>query len=394
MFKSFYSKVVKEDVVVIDHQFPQKSPFAFKNAEINEYFKRIPEFKSYTMFPMQPDADAWFSHGYGISYEDFLENKKGYLEHYSQDPERIRYLFPEKKYNFRLAYSYFLAETYVLLPFLNNNKIPFVFVLYPGGGFGLNNKKSDLMLKKIFKSKYFKGVITTQPITNDYLEKNKLCPKDKIHYIYGGFVQFKKDDIKPKQIYKKNKTTFDVCFVAAKYSDKGVDKGYDLFIETAKQICKITNDVMFHVVGGFTSADIDVRDIKDRIKFYGYKKPDFLIDFYSKMDIFLGPGRPFKLFEGNFDGFPLGGDAGYCGTAIFVSDELEMNRYYKDGSDIVIVPLDSKEISAKIMNYYRNPASLYKLSKLCQNKTQELLSTDFQIDERLKVFNSILEGEK
>ena len=393
MLRSFLTKAVREDLVVIDHQFPQKEPFAFKNSEINEYFKKIPSFKSYTMFPMLPDDDAWFSHGYGIEYDDFLKNRHGYLQHYDQDKGRIKYIFPNKKYSFRLAYSYFLAETYVLLPFLEKNKIPFVFVLYPGGGFGLNNKKSDLMLTKIFKSKYFKGVITTQAITNDYLKVNNLCPQDKINYIYGGFVQFKKEDIKPKQIYKKSKKTFDICFVAAKYSDKGVDKGYDIFIETAKIISQMTDDVMFHVVGGFDSDDIDTSEIKDRIKFYGFQKPNFLIDFYSKMDISLAPSRPFKLFEGNFDGFPLGIDAGYCGTAIFVSDELKMNKYYKDLEDIVIINLDAKEISAKIMKYYNNPADLYKLSSMCQNKTQELFDIDLQIDERIKVFKNILKGE-
>jgi len=387
MLRNIIKKPIREDFVVIDSQFPQKDPFAFKNVEITEYLKRINNFKSYTMYPMMPDEGAWFTHGYGITYKEFKANKEGYLRHYKQDPDKINYLFPDQKYSFKLAYTYFLAETYVLLPFLEKNKIPFIFVLYPGGGFGLNFNKSDNMLRRIFQSKYFRGVITTQDITKDYLISKQLCLEKQIHHIYGGFVQFKKSDVLPRKKYKKEKDTFDICFVAAKYSEKGVDKGYDLFIEVAKELCKKTNDIMFHVVGGFNKEDVDISGIESRIKFYGYKKPDFLVEFYTRMDIFLAPSRPFKLFEGSFDGFPLGIDAGYCGVAIFVSDKLKMNKHYTNNRDIVIVSLDKEKIANKVLLYYDNPERLYRLSQSCQAKTQELFDTNYQINERLSVFS-------
>lgn len=388
-----FRKVTEGDIVVIDSIFPQKSPFAFKNAEINEYFKKIPSFTSYTMYPMLPDGGAWFTHGYGVTYRQFKENKKGYLKHYAQNGKRIKYLFPNGRYKFKLAYTYFLAETYVLLPFLEKNNIPFIFVLYPGGGFGLNYDKSDRMLHRIFQSDVFRGVITTQDITKEYLINKNLCPKNKIHHIYGGFVQFKKDDLKRKVEYGKSKKTFDVCFVAAKYSEYGEDKGYDMFIKVAKKICKMTDDIMFHVVGGFDANDIDIVGFEHRIKFYGYKKPDFLVDFYSKMDVFLAPNQPYKLFKGNFDGFPLGIDAGYCGVALFVADELKMNRHYTDGKDIVIIQRRTKDIVSKIMHYYADTEKLYRLSKECQNKTQRLFDIDMQIKKRIDVFNKNIDKE-
>lgn len=383
---SFLRQTVKGGMVVIDSQFPQKDPFAFRNSEINEYFKEIPGFKSYTMYPMKPGKDAWFTHGYGVSYEQFQENKEGYLRHYPENAEKIHYLYENKNYDFSLSYSYFLGETYVLLPFYEKHKIPFVFVLYPGGGFGLNNGKSDAMLRRIFQSTCFRGVIVTQQITRDYLLGKKLCPTDKIDYIYGGFVQFKKKDVKPKQYYKKDKQTFDICFVAAKYSERGVDKGYDLFIETAKRLCKKTDDIMFHVIGGFDETDIDISDIRSRITFYGYKQPGFLAGFYRKMDIFLAPNRPFQLFEGNFDGFPLGIDSGYCGVALFVADELHMNHDYTDGRDIVIIPLDAKKIANEILGQYNNLDSFYKMSNRGMQTTQRLFDIDYQIGQRTAFF--------
>lgn len=377
---------VRDDFVVIDHLFPQKSPFSFRNSEINNYMMKIKNFRSYTMYPMKPGTEAWFDHAYGMTPEQYTENKAGYLEHYPKNNRKIRYLDESNKYSFKLAYSFFLGETYTLLPFYEKNNIPFVFVLYPGGGFGLDFDASDGMLQKIFQSPQFRGVIVTQQITRDYLIRKNLCPEDQIHFIYGGFVQFRKADVKPKKYYKRDKHTFDICFVAAKYSDKGVDKGYDLFIKTAKNLCKKTDDVMFHVVGGFDETDIDVSDIKDRITFYGYRRPDFLLDFYAGMDIFLGPNRPFKLFTGNFDGFPLGIDAAYCGAALFVGDELGMNHYYKEGSEIVITPLSAAKITAKILSAYNNLDSFYELSDNGKIVTQRLFDLDYQVNERIKVF--------
>ena len=380
----------RQDFVVIDSQFPQKEPFAFRNTEINEYFKHIENFASYTLCTTYPDSDAWFSHSYGMSYKQFKENKRGYLRYYPYNASRIHYLHERRNYHIGLAYSFFLGETYVLLPFYEKHHIPFVFTLYPGGAFGLDHEQSDIMLRKLFQSPMFRGVIVTQKITEDYLLRTKLCPADKITYIYGGFIQFKKSELKPKRRYKKDKTTFDICFVAAKYSEKGVDKGYDLFIAAAKKLCQSTEDIMFHVVGGFDENDIDVRDISSRIRFYGYQRPDFFLDFFAGMDIFLSPNRPFKLTPGNFDGFPLGIDAGYSGVGMFIADELNMNRYYKNNEEIVIIPLDVEKITSIVLRYYHDPDRLYELSERGRAVFQRLYDTDHQISERMKLFAKLI----
>lgn len=376
-----------EDIMIIDSQFPQKTPLGFRNVEINEYFRKIENLNSYAMYPMNPGSEAWFTHDYGVKKSEFDENRRGYLLSYPTYKKRIKYLDKEKKYKAKLAYSFFLAETYVLLPFFEKNKIPFVFVLYPGGSFGLNNKSSDAMLKKIFNSKYFRGVIVTQNITKDYIIDKRLCLPRKVHYIYGGFVQFKKEDVLLKKYYRKDKKTFDICFVAAKYSEGGIDKGYDTFIKIAKVLSRKTADINFHVVGGFNEKDQDIKGMEDRIKFYGYQQSDFLKQFYSKMDIFLAPNKPYKLYEGNFDGFPLGIDAAYCGVALFVADELHMNDNYIDDKNIVIISQDVSKAVNKIMDYYENIDTFYSLLHRCQNKSQELFDIDHQANQRIDVFS-------
>lgn len=383
---------IKEDFVIIDPVFPQKKPYAFRNVEINEYFKNIKNSSSYTMYPMEPGPEAWFDHNYGISAGQYTENKKGYLAHYPENQNKIHFLNEKKQYSFKLAYSFFLAETYTLLPFYEKNSIPFVFVLYPGGAFGLNNKSSDGMLRRIFSSEYFRGVITTQDITAKYLEDKQLCNSDKIRNIYGGFVQFKKDDVLKRKYYGKDKQTLDICFVAAKYSKKGIDKGYDTFIEVAKSLLKTNNNVKFHVVGGFDKNDIEIESIKNDITFYGFREKEFLLDFYTNMDIFLSPSRPYKLFPGNFDGFPLGIDAGFCGTALFVTDPLSMNNgRYVDGEEMIIINNDNDIIADKIRHYVRHPSELIDIATRGQQKSQSLFDIDEQVGSRLDFFSTFID---
>lgn len=375
-------------LAIFDSQFPQAKSFGFRNIEINNYLRKVKGSKAYAMYPMAPGKEAWFTHSYGSSKDRFQSNFEIYVKNYPENKNHIEYLEKNKKYKVDLAYSLFLAETYTLLPFYEENKLPFVFVLYPGGGFGLDNKKSDDMLEKVCRSPFFRGVITTQAANRDYLLKKNICSPAQIHHIYGGFVQFRQNDVKPRKYYGKDKNTLDICFVAAKYSDKGIDKGYDVIIDVAKNLCKKYDNIKFHIVGGFDEHDIPVDDIEGSITFYGFLEPRELLDFYAGMDISLSPNRPYSLYEGNFDGFPMGMDAGYCGTPLFVSDPLDLNEgHFDNGKDIVIIGTDPIILAEQIEWYYDNPDELADLAVNCQKNCWRLFDIATQIRSRLTVFS-------
>jgi glycosyltransferase involved in cell wall biosynthesis len=390
LFNWFSSKTVENNsLAIIDSQFPQKVPFGFRNYEINGLLENIAGSAAYAMYPMFPGKKAWFKHKYGINEKEFIENKTSYLKFYPENKNKIERLFPNKKYKFRLAYSYFLAETYTLLPFYNKNKIPFVFVLYPGGAFGLNNESSDAMLRDIFASPHFCGVIVTQDATRSYLFSKKMCPSDKIHFLFAGYVQKTKDEALPKKFYPQDKPAFDICFVAAKYSDKGRDKGYDLFIEAAHILSIKYKDMRFHVVGGFDESEIDVSAIRGKITFYGYKTPDFLNEFYAQMDICLSPNRLGCLFPGNFDGFPLGFDAMISGCALFTTDELNNNGGRFGDDEIVVIKPDVSNIVEKTEYFYKHLDSLYALSANGQIKTDKILNPKKRLEQVKNILTEI-----
>jgi glycosyltransferase involved in cell wall biosynthesis len=372
-------------LAVIDSVFPQKNPLGFRNMEISEYLRRIPDCVCFGMESTHPPPGAWFSHPYGVSTAQFDENLAGYLAHYPQHQGRVRLLDPRRPLRFKLAYTFFLAETYVLLPVLEKWSQPFVFVLYPGGAFGLNHEGSDRMLRRIFGSACFRKVIVTQRITRDYLINTGLCAPEAVEFIFGGVVQFRAEDLVPKVGYREGKDTFDICFVAARYTPGGIDKGFDLFLQSAKALRRMCPDVRFHVVGPWGADDADCGDLLDRIEFYGWRPGGFFPAFYSRMDVLLSPNRPNILYPGNFDGFPLGVEAQCAGVALFLTDELGMNTEYRE-DELVIVRPEVNDIVDKIRFHRERPELLRALSAKGQARAVELFRFERQIDARLRLF--------
>lgn len=293
-----------------------------------------------------------------------------------------------------LCYTVFINNIYEFLPIIERNNAPFIFTLYPGGGFMLNNSESDRKLKRVFSSGCFKKVIVTQKITEEYLLSKELCPVDKINYIYGGVFpsdHYVEHGCKKKK-YKQDKETFDICFVANKYTKRGIDKGYDTFILVAKELSRRAKDIRFHVVGGFTEEDIDIKSIKGKIRFYGQQKLEFFSHFYSKMDIILSPNVPSRLAKGAFDGFPTGCcmEAGLAGVAVFCTDELKMNVRFKNEKDIKIISTDVSLIVSDVLKYYNDTVKLYALSAKGQKSFNEVFGTVNQMGQREKVIRSCL----
>ena len=380
---------IKDNIVLIDSIFPPL--YGWRSVE-SEYFLQN-NINVYTMFPMEIGELAYYNYTYGLPYINWLIEKLN-RKKTSKENAEIKYLFSDKLYKFKLAYSYFVGETYTLLPFYNKYKIPFVFVLYPGGAFGLTNQSSINMLKEIFKSPYFRKVIATQKVTKDFLIENKLCSENQIEYLYGGYIQFDKEEIPDKKYYYPiDKSTIDICFVAMKYSVKGEDKGYDKFIAAAKILCKKYDYLRFHIVGNWDENEIDVQDIKNKITFYGVRNKKFLKDLYQRMDISISPSTSSKLISGSFDGFPLGVDQMAFGVVNLVTDELNNNKekIYNDDEIIIIKP-DIADIVTKVEKLLNNTNEMYRIGEKGKKKILTVMDTKTRVKHIINILKQ--ESEK
>ena len=367
------------DLLIIDDFFPNLIT-RFRVAEFNFYLSK---FKS-LIFSSYPNFESAY-YDYAKLYPKF---KKSIFPLSLIDIIRNR--------SPKLAYFVFLNNAYNFLNFINTFRVQFVFTLYPGGGFDLNDEISDQKLRLVLASKYFQKVIVTQKITYQYLLENSFCDERNIEFIYGAVIPSKKNcSIFPleKKWFKTDKKTFDICFVAHKYMLQGMNKGYPIFIEVAKILSKINSSFSFHVVGDFNSSDIDLSEIESRVTFYGVQsESSFFRKFYKFQDIILSPNLPFILYPGNFDGFPTAScvEAALHGVPVFCTDPLSQNIHFKDDIDISIISTDPQEITSKVLFYFHHPQKLHKLAKYGQYKCQEIFGNSYQLEPRYNLLNRFL----
>lgn len=294
--------------------------------------------------------------------------------------------------------SNILNQTYDNLTFLEENNIPFIITLYPGGSFKINDVETDKALKRIFNSKCFRKAIVTQHNVRDYLLNKSICNESDIEFIFGIVTQknvLSKDKV--NRLYYPIKKHFDVCFVAHKYMKNGEDKGYDLFIESAKKIIDELSikDIRFHVVGEFNKDDINVSSLGKKIKFYEILSEENLINLYKKMDIIVSPTRPYILSSGSFDGFPTGATSSAMlrGVVAITTDELHLNHGLFSDKEIIIVKPNVSEIVKCLLELYNNPDKLKEFGTMGRLKATRVYSYKNQMGRRLKLLNKIAKKE-
>lgn len=373
-------------LLILDDIFPQMLS-AFRIAEYNTYLESFGDVRVYstaTAFPLAGET------------RPFREVVNEYENRYPQYLGKIRKYTTRQDLRSGLVYTIFINNAFNFIDVAERYGSPFVFTLYPGGGFRLGDKESDSKLRRVLSSPSFRKVIVTQQISYNYLVEQRLCPRDKIEFIYGGVLpsNLLANKTMGKQRFRDNKMTFDICFVAKKQTQRGTDKGYDIFIEVAKLLSRACESMVFHVVGPFDESDIDVMDIEEKINFHGWKYTDLFADFYANMDIILSPNRPFVISPGSFDGFPTGAcvEAGLCGVAVFCTDPLQQNIMFQDGQEIIIIQPSAQEICDRVQYFYHSPEELYRLSSQGQQAFRKVFDLGTQMQPRIDILSSLLKS--
>lgn len=371
------------DLVIIDDIFPSNLS-GFRYQEFTSYLQEIENTKVICT---------------GQTIEDFLKLNVDeviiqYKRKFPQFSGNVCKYDTWRPLGCKLMYFIFPTNAYNALPIMEKFYIPFIFTLYPGGGFALNNPESDRRLKRLMESPCFKKVIVTQQVTYDYLINNNFCSSEKIEFIFGGVMPLLENN--KAKAYKKirygfEKNKLDICFVAQKYTKYGEDKGYDVFIDTAKILCNMHENIHFHIVGGFDEKIIDVSDIRNYITFYGKLNIDNFDSFFVDKDIIISPNIDGKISSGTFDGFPTGScvEAGLRKTALFCTDPLNLNGdRIINGKEIVIIPHNAQKISEIVDYYYKNPQLIKEMGENCQEKLLHLYSYEYQIAPRIKLLKN------
>lgn len=366
-------------LIILDDTFPNLAS-GFRIAEFSHYLRAYENSVVYTTTSL------------------FDRYRYEYARLYPDLAYKVRPFAAYNDFSCALAYMMFLSNVHWFLPVLEHFKMPFVFTLCDGGFFHLDDPESDSKLLQVCSSPWFRKVITPIEVINDYLIKKNFTSPDKIEFVEGGIVtqiDYWEKNLAPKRYYQKDKSTFDICFIAYKYKPQGTDKGYDTFVEAARKLADYSPDFRFHVVGGFDENDIDVSGIRDRFHFYGRQYQDFFPGFYSMMDIHLSLMTLKKermLHPGRI--------AGVCNTtavqsalnrvAVFGIFEPEKIEEFIDGQDLVIIPEDVDRIVETVLSYFNDSDTLYRLSAAGRKKFARVYSVENQLGRRVEILNQYL----
>jgi glycosyltransferase involved in cell wall biosynthesis len=372
------------DLIILDDIFPQPIS-AFRIAEYTYYLESFGSSRVYSTANAFKGVREKRSFGEVVrEYESKHAHLKGRVLRYKPGTLLLG----------KVVYAVFLENAFGFIEQIEESRLPFVFTLYPGGAFQLNDEVSDAKLRRVLASPYFRKVIVTQNVTYQYLIDHNFCRESDIEFIFGVVLPTNtyRENPPEKKRYRQGKETFDACFVANRNMPRGEDKGYDKFIEAALILGEKYGNIHFHVVGPYDAQAMDVSPIAGRITFYGYLHTDRFKNFYATKDIIVSPNIHFKLVPGAFDGFPTGActEAGLNGVALFVTDTLGQNIKFRDREDIVLIPHDSAKIADIVEEYYLDPEKTRILAENGQKRMQEVYSTEAQLGPRKAIITKLL----
>jgi lipopolysaccharide transport system ATP-binding protein len=368
------NRVRAHDIVVLDDFFPNLTT-GFRVAEYIHYLRVFPN-----LLIASTIGDFKLQHAaFARSYPDLQSRVAAY------DPAMLRHG--------RLCYLNFLNNAHYHIEALEAASLPFLFTLYPGGGFELNEPESSSKLSRVLGSPMLRAVISTQSITTDVLRRLQ-CPVE-VHECYGATINPVYLSSSGMRADGTRGAGPKICFVAHKYDREGRTKGYPAFIEVAATLVARYADIRFSVVGNYGPEDIDVPDqLKARLHFKGLLPTAQLRQFLLTQDLMISPNQPYTISGSIFDGFPTAScvEASLCGVAILCSDELELNRFYGADEMIVCAP-DTPAILRAVEPLLQDPVLVAQIGERGRKKSAQLFSAEAQLLPRTQILRNIAARE-
>lgn len=375
------------DLLVFDDCYPHPAS-GFRYEEFTQLLMAIPSSRiictgqTYLAFGLT-ESD----HQNHISdLESKFPDLKGKVEKKEQLPPVLAKLF----------YCVFLNNVYSQLEWIEKTETPFVFTLYPGGGFAPGDTTSDRKLRKVFNSPQFKAVIVTQEYTRRYLADNSFCSPEQIEFIFGVVVpqlSINNNAIE-KRKYPSEKTSFDICFCAMKYTRLGEDKGYPLFVKLMEVIARKFAFVNFHIIGNFESNTINISGFENRVRFHGVVNYENMGTLFQQFDLIVSPNQPNMIQKGSFDGFPLGTvvEAVLNSVVAMVTDPYKENRYFTDLEDLIIITPEIDDLINKLESCLADPDFFYRIAENGRKKFREIYSSEYQLKPRIQLIQNRIES--
>lgn len=388
-YKGIYIKMLNKikkqnyTILIVDNVFPSfYSPF--RTEEFMNYFKEFKNVYCLSTWKAIPKEDPNTGAELVEKFEQRCPEYKGRIINI----EDKDYIDKIKNLKNKLAVLTLLENVTEQLEFLENNKIPFIVTLYPGGGFSLNSDGVKNNLKKICSSKFFRKVIVNNIEIEKYLLDNELCNKKQIKRIKGMVTPKEMFKVRNrcKKHYMENKNTLDICFADYEYFSNDRDDGFKIFVEAAK-LLKNYENIKFHIVGKRTPDDFDIRDIRKNMEFYGVKIPEWFIKFYKNIDIVVSPNKVYDLSE-NIPN-DLCTQAMLNQVLVMCTDTKNTSTEFIDNKHYIKIEAQAEDLAKKIERLYKSPRDIIEISKNGQKKANKDYNYETQMFPRYNLIRKI-----
>jgi lipopolysaccharide transport system ATP-binding protein len=358
-------------IAIIDDWFPSLTT-GFRVAEFVDHLKSFPDL---TVFSSSPAFDRDYAQ-FATCYPDVAQ--------------RVRPMNMEALSRANAAWLVFLNNAFTWVQALEQYRIPFVFTLYPGGGFNLNDPQSEMKLARVLASPLLRGVVATQPITADELRRMHCAVP--IYNIPGVVVDParvarsapRSPDAEPRPV--------GVCFAGYRYETGAASKGYPEFIAAAEALAYLLPDIRFTIIGNISPQDWPIAPaLRGRVTFRGALSADAMHACLLEQDIMVAPSRRFARTGREFDGFPTGTavEASLCGALIVASDELRQNRAYLAGEEIIVVEPVVEELVDVLERLIGDRPRLAAIAEAGRKRSCLLYSADSQLATRRSILREL-----
>lgn len=355
-------------LLIIDDFYPNLTT-GFRIAEYNHYLRIFP--------------DLLIASTSG----EFRQRHAIFAKLYPDVQSRVVAFHPTMLPHARLCYLNFLNNAYQHVDSLEAANLPFVFTLYPGGGFEPRTATSKSKLVRVLASPMLRAVISTESITTETL-KAMQCPVE-VHEcgVVVNPAYFCSSGSRATSKSDPNRRGPKICFVAHKYDRRGSTKGYPVFIEVCANLADRYPDLEFTVVGNYGPDDLDIPDqLARKLQFKGLMATAQLRQFLLTQDLMISPNQQFTITGAAFDSFPTTScvEASLCGVAILCADELNLNRFYGPDEMIICAP-EASAILQAIEPLLSSPSAITQIGERGRQKSAVLFSAEAQLLPRTQI---------
>jgi glycosyltransferase involved in cell wall biosynthesis len=284
-----------------------------------------------------------------------------------------------------MAYINFLNNAAYYLEDLEDQGLPFVLTLYPGGGLSFDEPESLKKLDRVLGSALLRRVITTQPLVTEQLSAR--FPSVRVTELYGvptNTLYFVPGAGARVDYPRTRGEGHRICFVAHRYSPDGADKGFEEFLSCAQRLRDAGMLLEVSIVGPWSESDVPTRYRDLPVSFVGPLPAVALREFFVSQHLLVSPNKPGVLAPGAFDGFPLTTtvEAALSGVAVAVSDELDQNRVFVDGRDAIIERPNGARMAERILSLVSHPGALKRMAQSGLRQVRRSHAPGRQLDVR------------